>query len=149
MLPEENTRMGYWFFNTNETHGPYAYRRMFARQVAAIYGYPDGPRMLQGADPGDQIIAYVNQQGLRAVGTIVDGEVVVGEGIFLDAREEQQPQEFHLKVHWDAIVAPPEAISFARARKAGYQLPVRCTFALFHDVVKAKEFAEELRASAK
>lgn len=138
----------YWFFNTNETHCKGAYQRMFARQVAAIYGYKDGGCTLMGAVPGDQIIAYVNEQGLRAVGTILDGVVTAGEGVFLNRLGEQQPKEFHLKVRWDAIVAPREAISSARATKEGYRLPVRCTFALFGNVRKAKEFAEELRKSA-
>lgn len=54
----------YWFFNTNETHSPDAYRRMPARQ-AAVYGYADGPRALQSAEPGDQIMAYISEQSQR------------------------------------------------------------------------------------
>lgn len=148
MLVENAVHEEYWFFNTNETNGPGAYRRMFARHVAAIWGYPDGPRKLQGAEPGNQILAYVNAQGLRAVGTILDGRVVAGAGIFLSRRGEQQPNEFHLRVRWDAIVEPLDAISFDEALHQGYRLPVRHTFAKFQDQAKARQFAQQLRESS-
>ncbi len=41
--PEQTTHddswAGHWIFNTNETHAPGAYERMFQENVAAIYGY--------------------------------------------------------------------------------------------------------------
>lgn len=58
----------YLFFNINGTNGPGAHEQMFARRVAAIWGYPDGLRKLVEAKHGDCILAYVNGQGLGAVG---------------------------------------------------------------------------------
>ena len=43
---------GDWFFNTNETHAPGAYSKMFCQQVVAIYGYHNGPENLQAAAEG-------------------------------------------------------------------------------------------------
>jgi hypothetical protein len=147
-MPEKR---GIWFFNTNESHGPGAYQRMFTQDVAAIWGYPSGPRTLMGAAAGDQILAYVNAQGLRAVGVILDAKPVSGEGIFFNAKGEQQPNEFHLRVKWNAIVSKRDAITLAMAKKAGYSLPVRCTFATPGDIHKAnimRQFAEQLRKMA-
>lgn len=146
MLQNDERWAAYWFFNTNETNGPGAYRSMFARNVAAIWGYPDGPRKLEGARPGDRVLAYVNAQGLRALGVVVDGAVVAGTGIFLKPTGEQQPNEFHLKVRWEVIVLPKEAISSFEAQLDKYKLPVRCTFARFSDQDKAREFAQVLHS---
>jgi hypothetical protein len=140
---------GHWFFNTNETHSPGAYRKMFARNVAAIYGYPNGPRNLQGARAGDRIFAYVNQEGLRAVGVVIDGEVVPGSGIFVDGRGKQLPNEFHLKVRWEAIVPPGKAISAKSVTKVGRSLPVRSTFGKLYDGKVAVLLEEELRARSR
>jgi len=92
----------HWIFNTNETYSPGAYEKMFAGNVAAIYGYKNGPRNLQGSSIGDTLLAYVNQQGIMAIGTVLNEEVVPGVGIFFDRDTGQQvPDEYHIEVEWD------------------------------------------------
>ena len=92
----------HWIFNTNETYSKGAYKKMFASNVAAIYGYKNGPRNLQGNSVGDTILAYVNQQGIMAIGTVLDEAVVPGVGIFFDKDTGQQvPDEYHIQVKWD------------------------------------------------
>jgi hypothetical protein len=140
---------GHWIFNTNEAYGPGAYHRMFERNVAAVYGYPNGPQNLEGARKDDLVLAYVNQQGLRAVGRVVDGHVTSGDGIFLDASGAQQPAEYHLAVKWEALVDPPQAISAREATSAfGYNLPVRSVFGKMHQGKRAASLEKELRARA-
>jgi hypothetical protein len=123
---------GHWIFNTNETHAPGAWKAMFAKNVVAIYGYPSGPRNLESSSPGDKILAYVNQQGLRAVGTVLKGVVEAGAGIFEDPPGTQAPAEYHLAVKWECIVQPDDAISASQANALGYDLPVRNVFAKLH-----------------
>ncbi|MGI9043936.1 MAG: hypothetical protein ACR2GK_07390 [Gemmatimonadaceae bacterium] len=138
---------GHWIFNTNESYAPGAYQRMFERNVAAIYGYPNGPQNIEGARKDDLVLAYVNQQGLRAVGRVVDGHVASGEGVFLDASGAQQPGEFHLAVRWEALVNPAHAISAREASTTfGYILPVRSVFGKLHHGKRAAALEKELRA---
>jgi hypothetical protein len=81
---------GHWIFNTNETYAPGAYSRMFEKNVAAVYGYTNGPANLEGASVGDVVLAYVNQQGIRAAGVVFDTpDVTPGSGIFLDTTRKQ------------------------------------------------------------
>lgn len=119
---------GHWFFNTNESHGPGAYKRMFERDVAAIYGYDSGPQRLEGASEGDTVLAYVNEQGLRAIGEVQSGDVEPGEGIFIDDAGNQQPNEYHLEVDWSVILPENKALSSSEAAERGYHLPVRTSF---------------------
>ncbi|MBO0589052.1 hypothetical protein [Sporosarcina sp. E16_8] len=132
----------HWIFNTNETYSPGAYEKMFERNVAAIYGYKNGPRNLQGSSVGDTILAYVNQQGLMAVGEVLDEEVVPGVGIFFDKETGQQvPDEYHIKVKWDIKKSP---VTNGEAKKIGYNLPVRTVFGKLHNGDMAQKIVDEL-----
>jgi hypothetical protein len=145
---EESSWAGHWIFNTNETHEPGAYNHMFAKNVAAIYGYPNGPYNLEGASVGDRILAYVNRQGLRAVGRVVDPEVKPGSGAFPQKDGTQVPNEFHLRVAWEAIVPESKALSSSQAKALGYDLPVRSVFARLHRGSTAANIEKELRRRA-
>lgn len=125
---EEGSWAGHWIFNTNETHAPGAYRAMFERGVAAIYGYDSGPATLEGASAGDKVLAYVNRQGLRALGEVVSGDVQAGEGIFVSDDGSQLPDEYHLEIDWQVVLAEDQAVSPNDAKDMGYNLPVRTTF---------------------
>ena len=74
---------GDWFFNTNETNAPDAYRKMFKQGVIAIYGYENGAANLTGSAEGQRVFAYVNRKGMLAVGSIVDGQTISGHTRFL------------------------------------------------------------------
>jgi hypothetical protein len=140
---------GHWIFNTNETHAPGAYKRMFEKDVAAIYGYANGPANLEGAAANDKVFAYVNQQGLRAIGTVLDPQVIGGSGIFIGDDGKQLADEYHLKVQWE-FVPPESAISAADvATQFGYSLPVRSVFAKLHRGSVALRLEQELRSRAK
>jgi hypothetical protein len=149
LTTHDDSWAGHWIFNTNETHAPGAYERMFQKNVAAIYGYPNGPANLEGAAAGDKVFAYVNQQGLRAIGAVQDPQVIPGTGIFLDDEGNQQPDEYHLKVSWQ--VAPDERsiTSSEAATQFGYNLPVRSVFAKLHRGSVALRLENELRSRAK
>jgi hypothetical protein len=139
---------GHWIFNTNETYAEGAYKRMFEKGVAAIYGYANGSANLEGAAADNKVFAYVNRQGLRAVGTILDPQVVSGSGVFTGKEGEQLPDEYHLKVRWE-VVPPERAISAAdAAAEFGYNLPVRSVFAKLHRGSLAQRLEHELHARA-
>jgi hypothetical protein len=57
----------HWIFNTNETNAKGVYQKMFDRNAAAIYGYPNGLRNLQDSSEGDIVLAYVNKKGLISI----------------------------------------------------------------------------------
>ena len=114
---------GDWFFNTNETYAPDAYRKMFDQGVIAIYGYENGSYNLTGSDKDQRVFAYVNKKGILAVGRIVDGQVVPGNTVFSEDRE------FHVKVEWETIVADDKGITNGEVRqKYDHGLPVRNVF---------------------
>jgi len=139
--PTDDSWDKHWIFNTNESFGPGAYKRMFEQGIIAIYGYDNGPRNLRkGASKGDKVLAYVNGQGIRALGTIVDANVQEGQGIFLDENGNQQPDEYHLKVKWDCVLPEDKALSNREASSIGYNLPVRIVFGRLH----RGELAEKL-----
>jgi hypothetical protein len=144
-----DTWAGHWIFNTNEAYASGAYHQMFQQNIAAIYGYPNGPQNLEGARKDDLVLAYVNQQGLRAVGRVVDGHVTSGKGIFLDSSGNQKPAEYHLAVQWEALVEPARAISAREAAATfGYNLPVRSVFGKMHQGRRASVLEKELRQRA-
>ena len=119
---------GHWIFNTNETHAPGAYQRMFDRGVIAIYGYQNGGENLKGASSGDMVFAYVNGHGIRAIGEVIDPAVRPGSGIFLDDNGNQNPDEYHVSVSWKVILPQKTALSKSEASNIGYSLPVRTVF---------------------
>ena len=136
---------GHWIFNTNESYGPGAYKHMFDRGVIAIYGYPNGPRnLMRGANDGERVFAYVNRQGIRALGTIVDANVQKGDGIFLDENGNQQPDEYHMRVQWDRVLPEDKALSNREASSMGYNLPIRTVFGRLHRGTLAKKLEAEL-----
>ena len=136
---------GHWILNTNERYGPGAYKRMFKQGVAAIYGFPDGPRTLQkGTNKGDKVFAYVNGQGIRALGTVTDPVVVAGTGIFVDGDGNQQPSEYHLRVDWRHTVNREQAYSNKEASQAGYHLPTRIVFGKFHQGDLAEQIEKKI-----
>ena len=144
-VSDEQEWAGHWIFNTNETNAPGAYKKMFENNVAAIYGYDDGPNMLEGSEAGDKIMAYVNKQGLKALGTIKDSEVKKGEGIFLDEDGNQQPGEYHLEVDWKIILSEENALTSRQAKEIGYNLPLRITFGKMRQGELAKKIEKEMR----
>jgi hypothetical protein len=144
-VSDEQGWAGHWIFNTNETNAPGAYKRMFENNVAAVYGYDDGPNMLEGSEAGDKIMAYVNKQGLKALGTIKDSEVKKGEGIFLDEDGNQQPGEYHLEVDWKIILSEENALTSRQAKEIGYNLTLRITFGKMRQGELAKKIEKEMR----
>jgi hypothetical protein len=122
-LPAAAEWRGDWFFNTNETNAPDAYKKMFSQGVIAIYGYETGPENLTGATGGQRVFAYVNQRGILGVGRVVDGNVIPGSTVF------GEENEFHLKVHWEAIVPEDKGVTNKEVSgRWSYSLPVRCVF---------------------
>ena len=132
-----------WFFNTNETNAPDAYKKMFEQGVIAIYGYESGPANLTGTQEGERVFAYVNQKGILAVGTISDSHVVPGFTIF------EEDAEFHLKVNWETIVSDDEGVTNSESlNNHGVGLPVRNVFCRLNSVV-ADWADEELQSRSK
>lgn len=129
---EEDQWAGHWIFNTNEKYCPGAYEGMFERQVIAIYGYENGGANLEGASPGQKVFAYVNGQGIRALGEIGDKLVKEGTGIFLDEDGVQLPKEYHLSVNWKVVLSADQAVSNSESSAMGYSLPVRTVFGRLH-----------------
>lgn len=114
---------GDWFFLTNETHAPGAYRKMFDQSVIAIGGYENGPANLEGSTAGERVFAYVNVKGILAVGRIIDGQPVSGNTVFGWERE------FHVKVDWETIVADDRGVKKQKvSQELNYNLPVRNVF---------------------
>ena len=98
------------------------------KDVAAIYGYPNGPANLEGAAKDDKVLAYVNRQGLRAVGVVLEPQVGSGSGVFVDKDGQQLPDEYHLRVRWRSCL-PTERSAHQATTRFGYNLPVRSVFA--------------------
>lgn len=136
---------GHWIFNTNETYCPGAYERMFAERVIAIQGYENGGENLEGAAAGQKVFAYVNRQGIRALGDIIDEKVKPGKGIFLDNKGVQLPEEYHLDVAWKVVLPQDLALSNSQAADMGYSLPVRTVFGQLHRGKLAARIESEVR----
>ena len=129
---------GDWFFNTNETHAPGAFRKMFQQGVIAVCGYANDGENLTGSRKGDRVFAYTNRLGILAVGRIVD------ETPFPAATVYGRDREFHVRVDWKTVVADDRGVTSEQSRERGYNLPVRSVFCRMgrHDV--ANWIAEEL-----
>lgn len=144
----DDTWAGHWFFNTNETYAPGAYERMFEKGVIAIYGYDNKGENLEGSERGQIVFAYVNEQGLRALGEVIDPAVRQAQGIFFEKDGNPSPEEYHVAVNWKIILPKEKAISASEASRLGYSLPVRGVFGRLHRGSLAKRLEEELRNRA-
>ena len=121
---------GDWFFLTNETYAPGAYRKMFEQSVIAIGRYKNGPANLEGSAAGERVFAYVNGKGILAVGRIIDGQPVSGNTVFGWERE------FHVKVAWETIVADDRGVTKRKvSQELNYNLPVRNVFCRIPHVI--------------
>ncbi len=99
-----------WFFNTNETYSPDAYRAMLDQNVMALYGHVKGAsdeHRLNEPKAGDRVFAYLNGHGVIAVGRVSD-EPAFSSGAVFDKRDQT---EFHRHVQWQIKVAPATAIA--------------------------------------
>ena len=110
-----------------------------------IWGYDDGPSRLEGTSSGDIVMAYVNQQGLRAMGKVIDPDVKKGKGIFLDDDGNQKPEEYHLNVEWEIILNKDNALTASQAKDIGYNLPYRVSFGKMRQGESAKKIEKEIR----
>lgn len=146
LVSTESTWKRHWIFNTNETNAKGAYQKMFEKNVAAIYGYDDGPKRLQGSTAGDTILAYVNRKGIKAIGKVVSGKVLPGSGIFLDKEGHQLPDEYHLEVEWTLV---NQAMTQKEASEIGYNLPVRTVFGKLHKGELAEKMVKVLENRSK
>ena len=134
---------GDWFFNTNETNAPDAYRKMFEQGVIAIYGYENGAANLTGSAEGQRVFAYVNRKGILAVGSIIDGQTISGHTVF------GEEQEFHVKVEWETIVADDKGVQNREVRQNyDYNLPVRNVFCGIYRHNIANWIADQLQCRA-
>jgi hypothetical protein len=147
-LTSEDEWAGHWIFNTNETNNPGAYRAMFDTSVIAIWGYGNGPRNLEGSSKDDKVFAYVNGQGIRALGVIEDPTVREGKGIFLDVNGKQEPGEYHVPVRWVCFLEQHEAFTNQQATALGYSLPVRTVFGRLKRGRLASQIEQEVRRRA-
>jgi hypothetical protein len=131
-----------WMINTDETHSPGATQRFLEKNVAAVWGYDDGPAMLQrGARTGDTIYAYSNGEGIVARGTIVDDTVVQATPADAVIPQCTDGNEWHLRVKWDPPLKPPLPNALVRS-KTGAGLPVRNSFCRLWDR-KVRTFLEQ------
>ena len=128
-----------WFFNTDDTHSLGATKRILDGDVAAVWGYPDGPRILQKAEVGDTVFAYQNGVGVVARGQVVDGRVKPAKKEQSVFPECDDTNEWHLEVKWVPLPDGREELSSSKVRKAtGAGLPIRNTFCrLWNDKVVA------------
>lgn len=74
----------------------YNRRRQDAR--IPVDGYPNGAANPGGASTGDVVLAYINQEGIRGADVVLDPNLKAGTGVFIDAEEEQPPDEYSLPV---------------------------------------------------
>lgn len=126
----------YWFFNTNESNAPNAYKEMFKENdggLVSIYGY-GSPAKFNGAKKGQKVLAYVNKKGILAAGTIEDNSPFRSNDVF-----KKYNDEFSLKVKWEKILPEGNGITLKEATKMGYPLPVRSTFCKLYNSEIAKE----------
>lgn len=118
---------------------------MFDRNVAAIWGYESGTQTLEGSNADDVVFAYVNGQGIRAMGKVYDGRVAEGKGIFIDKYGNQRPDEYHLAVEWEIKLPKENALSSGEVAAMGYNLPVRVAFGKLHKGHTAMKIEKHIR----
>jgi hypothetical protein len=131
---------GDWFFNTNETYGKGAYKKMVEQAVIAVYGYLDGKQRLDKPSPGDRVFMYVNNVGIIGVGQIADDEPFSSGDVFGRKAE----KEFHRRLVNFRTVSPRNAIRSAEVSQMRYNLPVRSTICKIYNPTVARWIAEEI-----
>lgn len=139
----QGTWAGDWFFNTDETHKPNAYRQMFAQSVIAAFGYGHAKSKHKMDLPaqGERVFAYVNGAGVCAVGKIEGEESYPASTVF----GQEDGDECHRNVRWEVTVAEDRASTAQEVSEWGYNLPIRCTIGKMGNSKVAAIIARELR----
>lgn len=137
-----NSETKSWFFNSNETYSPNAYIKMFDKSVIAIYGYGSGQKISR-TNIGDNIFLYINGQGIRGLGKVINNKPINNIGVFSDDFNSIS-DEYHLNVDWIIKLDANNAISNRTIRSDGFNLPIRSTFAKIHDINLEKYLMKKL-----
>lgn len=139
-LPQEWGWEGDWFFNTNETYGKGAYKKMIEQAVIAVYGYHDGKERLDKPSPGNRVFMYVNNIGIIGKGLIAGEETFSSGGVF----DKKDDREFHRTLVDLKVLSGKSAIKSADVSQMGYNLPVRSTLCKIYNPTVAKWISEEI-----
>ncbi len=145
-IPSPAGWAGDWFFNTDETHSPGAWRKMLKQCVIADcgYGHAKSKHKMDLPGQGDRVFVYVNGVGILAVGQVADEESYSADTVF----GQTNGDEFHRKVSWSSVVAAERAVTAQDVSRWGYNLPVRCTIAKMWSGKVAELIAGELKEKA-
>ena len=135
---------GDWFFNTNETYGKGAYKKMIEEAVIAVYGYEDGKEKLDRPAAGDRVLMYVNNVGVIGVGRISEEESFPANTVF----RKQDDGEFHRRLVEFEWLENKDAIKASEISAMGYNLPVRSTLCKIYSPTVANRIAEEIARRA-
>lgn len=138
---------GDWFFNSNESHSPGAWKNMIDHNVIAAckYGKQITKYKMDKPAAGDRVFVYVNGKGIVAAGKVLEEVSGQGSGIF---NKDTEGDEFHRKVEWLVTVPIDDSISSAEVSELGYNLPVRCTIAQWNDGKVAEKVIARLKETA-
>lgn len=144
-LPQKWGWEGDWFFNTNETYGKGAYRKMVEQTVIAVYGYPDAKERLDKPSPSDRVFLYVNNIGIIGKGLVGNEESFSSSSVF----DKEEDREFHRRLVDFKAVSPKNAIKSAEVSQMGYILPVRSTLCKIYNPIVARRISEEIERRAR
>lgn len=131
---------GDWFFNTNETYGKGAYKKMVEHSVIAVYGYHDGKERLDKPASGERIFMYVNNVGIIGVGQANAEESFSSNDVF----GKKTHNEYHRKLDNLKTASLKDAIKGDEVTQMGYNLPVRATLCKIYNPTVAERIAKEI-----
>lgn len=131
---------GDWFFNTNETYAPGAYKNMLKNNCIAIYGYDNPKEILSGPNTGDRIYYYRNGIGIIAVAEI-DDDIESTDIIF---NQKTNNEYIRMVKNLISLSDGETGISSAEVKRMGYNLPVRSTLCKIYNAKVAEMLHREI-----
>lgn len=132
---------GDWFFNTNETYAPGAYKKMLKNNCIAIYGYDNPKEILSGPNTGDRVYYYRNGMGIIAVAEI-DDDIKSTDIIF---NQKTNNEYIRMVKNLISLSDGESGISSAEVKRMGYNLPVRSTLCKIYNAKVAEMLHREIK----
>lgn len=136
--------MRYFIFNTNENNAPGQYLVWLENNLGFEHAYPDENKDINKLAPGDICLMYINEQGVKAIGEVLDYRDTTPHSEHMIQRSVRSDRdEYRIPVNWFLIL--PEPISHAELKKTyGILYPQGTVFHIKNAKDRAKELVSHL-----
>ena len=132
--------MDYFYINTNERNAPGQYTVWLGNNLAFEHAYAHEGTDIDALSPGDICLMYINKQGVKAVGEVLDfRDETPYRNHMIERRLRRDRDEYRISVNWYLVLPEPIAPGIRRNRYA-----LKSWRGTARRIIKNRHKAEEL-----